>query len=42
MAKEEKEFKAEYLKDFREIDFQPWQVAGINDITINSDISIET
>jgi len=41
MAKEVKEFKAEYLKEFTEPVFEPEKVAWINDITINTVISIE-
>ena len=40
MAKD-KEFKAEYLKEFKEPVFEPEKVAWINDIQINQDISIE-
>ena len=36
-----KEFKAEYLKDFKEEVFEPEKVAWLNSITINSNISIE-
>lgn len=40
MAKSQ-EFKAEYLKDYKEPVFEPENVAWINDITINTAISIE-
>lgn len=35
------EFKAEYLKEFKEPVFEPKITPGLNDDTINSDISIE-
>lgn len=40
-TKEPKEFKAEYLKELDETPFEPALVAWINDITINTAISIE-
>ena len=40
MAKS-KEYKADYLKDYKEPVFEPEKVAWINDITINTAISIE-
>ena len=36
-----KEFKADYLKNYKEPKFEPKKIAWLNDVTINSDISIE-
>lgn len=39
--KKHEEYKAEYLKEYEEPVFNPEKIAWINDITINSDLSIE-
>ncbi len=41
MAKDIKEFKADYQKDIKEDEFVSEKIAGINDITISTAISIE-
>ena len=40
-AKKIKEYKAEYLKDYKDLVFEPEKIPWINAITINADISIE-
>lgn len=39
--KENKEYKAAYLKEYKEPIFEPKLIPWLNEDTINSDISIE-